>query len=188
MSTETPTRLMTVEELLALPDDDSVVRELIEGELREYSMTKRSLKHSAVVANLSFLIKAWQASAESEGTVAAGEVGAILQRDPDIAVGIDVAWISGDLTNSDSDTSLIDGPPTLAVEVLSPSDTHQSISEKVDLYLKCGVLLVWVVDPHFQTVTVFRPDQLPEQFNIEQELDGSPALPGFRCPVAAVFK
>ncbi|MBI1311956.1 hypothetical protein GC176_11740 [bacterium] len=188
MSTATPSRLMTVEELLALPEDESVVRELIEGELREYPMTKRSLKHSAVVANLCFLIKTWQTSVESEGAVAAGEVGAILKRDPDIAVGIDVAWISGELTNSASDTTLIDGPPTLAVEVLSPSDTHQSISEKVDLYLKCGVPLVWVVDPHFQTVTVYRPDQLPEQFNIEQELDGSPALPGFRCSVAAIFR
>ncbi len=179
---------MTVEELLALPEDDSVVRELIEGELREYPMTKRSRKHSRTTMAIGFLLSKWAEETEAEGEVHGGEVGAILQRDPDIAVGIDVAWISGDLTTSDSDTTLIDGPPTLAVEVLSPSDTHQSISEKVDLYLKCGVTLVWVVDPHFQTVTVYRPDQLPEQFNIEQELDGSPALPGFRCSVAAVFK
>jgi len=179
---------MTVEELLALPEIRSIVRELVDEELEKIETDRCCRVRSRVTMSIGYLLRNWAESTGVQGEVHGGSVGSVLARDPEIVAELDVAWISEEQATADSDTTLIDGPPTLAVEVLSPPDTHQSISENVDLYLKCGVPLVWVVDPHFQTVTVFRPDQLPEQFNVEQELDGSPALPGFRCSVAAVFK
>jgi Uma2 family endonuclease len=186
MSTESPARLMNVEALLALPEDDAVVRELIEGEQRESPMTRRSRKHSRTTMTIGFLLSTWAEETGIQGEVHGGEVGATLCHHPDIAVGIDVAWGAAEIASVESDTTLIDGPTTLAAEVLSLSDTHQLVSKKVDMYLKCGVPLVWGVDSHFQTVTVYRSDQLPEQFTTEQDLDGSPALPDFSCPVAAI--
>jgi Uma2 family endonuclease len=60
--------------------------------------------------------------------------------------------------------------------------------EKVKEYLTVGVPLIWVVEPVFRTVTVYRPGQEPELLNSRQELVGDPQLPGFRAPVAALFR
>jgi len=54
-------------------------------------------------------------------------------------------------------------------------------------YLDAGVKLVWVVEPVFKTVCVYRPDAPPELFNETEELSGEPHLPGFRAAVAELF-
>ena len=53
--------------------------------------------------------------------------------------------------------------------------------------LAAGVALVWVINPRYRTVTVYRPDAEPEMFNIHQELSGDPHMPGFRVRVADIF-
>ena len=64
-------------------------------------------------------------------------------------------------------------------------NTQEQIDEKVDDYLRAGVALVWVIDPHDRTVTIYRKGVEPELVNINQELSGEPELPGFRIPDAA---
>jgi Uma2 family endonuclease len=180
---------MTTEELLAIPDD-GVERWLIRGQLREQGMTRRNRWHGGVEAKISYFLWAWlRQQPEPHGQVLSGEVGCRLRRNPDTSVGVDVMYISADLADREpEDTSLIDGPPILAVEILSPSDKLEEITEKVDEYLRAGVALVWVVDPHFHTVTVYRPDAAPQMFNVSEELTGEPHLPGFRVAVADIFK
>ena len=85
-------------------------------------------------------------------------------------------------------SSFIDGPPLLAVEVLSPYDKQREIDEAIEEYLACGVRVVWIVDPFDDTVTVYRPGHEPVLFNRTQELVGDPELPGFRCRVAEIFE
>jgi Uma2 family endonuclease len=63
----------------------------------------------------------------------------------------------------------------------------REIAEKVDVYLECGVKLVWVVDVRFRTVTVYRADAEPQLFNVDQELSGEPHLPAFRVAVGSMF-
>ncbi len=82
----------------------------------------------------------------------------------------------------------LDGPPVLAIEILSPSDEQEDIADKVREYLDAGVPLVWVVDTFFSTVTVHRPDAEPQLFNVKQELTAEPFLPGFRVAVAELFE
>jgi Uma2 family endonuclease len=86
------------------------------------------------------------------------------------------------------ETSLLDGPPLLAVEILSPSDRQEEIDEKVEEYLAAGVALVWVVNPRLRAVTVFRGDAEPEMFNVRQDLSAGPHLPGFRVAVEDLFQ
>ena len=76
----------------------------------------------------------------------------------------------------------------LAVEILSPNDTVEQIAEKVDEYLSAGVPLVWLIDPHFRTITVHRPDTPPELFNAGQTISADPHLPGFHAAVREVFE
>jgi Uma2 family endonuclease len=183
-----PPPLMTAEEFLALPDD-GVERWLIRGRLREKPMTYRNRWHSWIAARISQLLGNWlDRQPEPRGAIHSGEAGCRLSRNPDTIVGIDVAYISAELASRvTKDTTLIDGAPVLAVEILSPPDKEEEVNEKVDQLLQAGVKAVWVVDVHFRTVFVYWPDAQPELFNVIQELTAEPHLPGFRVPVAQIF-
>jgi Uma2 family endonuclease len=188
MSAPAATSLMTTEEFLALPDN-GVERWLIRGQLREKPMTMGNRWHSRIMIRIGQLLSNWvDQQPEPRGEVLGGEAGCRLRRNPDTNVGIDVAYISPQLAAQDpDDTTLIDGVPTLVVEILSPNDTQEEINEKVDEYLAAGVALVWLVDPHHRTVEVHRSGGEPELFNVRQELSAEPHLPGFRVPVAHIF-
>ena len=193
MSTAAAPKLMTVEEFLALPDD-GVERWLIRGELREKrdtDMTRRNKPHSITEAHITGLLWMWQRSQpEPRGAVVCGEAGIILRRDPStISAGVDVALITAAQADArDPDTSMIDGPPILIAEVLSPHDTQEEVAERVDEYLDCGVALVWVVSARFRTVTVHRPNVDPVALDARGTLDGFAELPGFSCRVADLFR
>lgn len=180
--------LMTTEELLALPDD-GIDRELIHGQLREKPMTRRNRRHSRTMANLTHLLVRWlEQRTKPRGEILAGEAGVRIRRDPDTMVGIDVAYISAELVGQTPGNAVyIDGPPVLAIEILSPSDKHEEIVEKLQAYLSAGVDLVWIVDPDLRTVCVHRRGAEPELFNVHQQLSGEPELPGFRITVAEIF-
>jgi Uma2 family endonuclease len=112
-----------------------------------------------------------------------------IRKDPDSTVGIDLAYLSPDLASQTPEgAKFVDGPPTLAVEILSPSDTYGELSEKVRAYLDAGVPLVWVVDPSFRTIVVYRPDAHPKLLNVDDAIDAEPLLPGFRAEVARIFR
>jgi Uma2 family endonuclease len=190
-------KLLTTEDLLAMPDD-GVERWLIRGQLREkhsemiegQHMTVRNRSHSKTTARISTILNNWRDRQPlPRGEVLDGEAGVRLSSDPDSTVGIDVVYISAETAARQTDeTTLVDGIPVLAVEVLSPNDTTEQIHEKVKTYLDSGVAAVWVTDPYDQTVKVYRRDVPPQLFNSDQELSGEPYLPGFRVPVTSFFE
>jgi Uma2 family endonuclease len=187
-----PTKVMTTEELLALPDD-GVERWLIRGELREKrdtDMTRRNRFHSRITTRVAHFLDAWlDGQPQPRGLVLSGEAGVRLRRDPDTTVGVDVVYVSAAvLARQTDDSTIIDGVPVLAVEILSPSDTQDEVIEKVADYLAAGVALVWVIEPRYRTVTVYRPNAEPELINVRQELSAEPHLPGFRVPAARLFE
>jgi Uma2 family endonuclease len=141
------------------------------------------------MARVSQLLLVWlDRQPEPRGSVLCGEAGVRLRRDPDTTVGVDVVYVSAELAAREpEDTTLIDGVPVLAVEILSPNDTQEEIHEKLDGYLQAGVRVVWVIDPHDRTVRIYRPGMRPALVNDEQELSGEPELPGFRVPAAQFF-
>ena len=190
IATPPPAKTMTADEFLALPDDGND-RWLIRGKLRprDPEMTMRNQVHSEVEASVVFPLMLWlHEQPEPRGRISCGEAGFRLRRDPDTLVGIDVAYTSAEIrARTAGKTTIYDGPPVLAVEILSPSDTHEEIVEKIGEYLEAGTI-VWLVDPDFRNVTVYRPGQEGEFFNARQELLGEPYLPGFRVAVARLFE
>ena len=58
---------------------------------------------------------------------------------------------------------------------------------KITMYLQAGVQLVWLINPAFQTVSVFRPDATPTKLTLGDTLDVGDVLPGFTIPVAEIF-
>ena len=183
-----PPGLLTTEQFLALPENGTE-RELIRGIVREKPMTLRNRKHTKAAAQIGYVLLSWlNRQPEPRGEVHVGEAGVRLFKEPDTTVGIDVAYFAASVVSTTpADARFIDGPPVLAVEILSPTDKQEEILDKVRDYLKAGVALVWVAEPVFKTVMVYRPDAPPQSFNATEEITAEPHLPGFRAPVASLF-
>ena len=135
---------MSVQEFLALPDD-GIHRELVRGRVREdrelcdgrnkgAEMTVRNRFHSRIVIRVGQVLANWMdLQPEPRGEVVGGEAGFWLTGTRESLVGIDVAVVSSDLVAStDPQQKLYHGPPVLAVEILSPNDTHEDISRDGD--------------------------------------------------------
>jgi len=182
---------MTTEQFLALPDD-GIERDLIRGQIKEWdrSMSRRGRRHTRTEARLATLLSNWNAlQPMPRGEVLSGEAAFWVSHDPDSTVGIDLAYISAEVAAANSDDVFcIDGIPTLTIEVLSPSDTQERITDKIREYLDAGIPLIWIVEPVFKTVTVYKPEHKPQLFNEDHELLGDPHLPGLRIAVADIFR
>jgi len=192
MSVVETSRRMTTDELLAMPDD-GVERWLIRGELRENTetdMNRRNPDHARTCSNITAFLKIWlMKQPKPRGSVYVGDTMFKLRTDRESTLGIDVAYVSPELeARTPRRSRLVDGPPVLAVEVLSPSDKVSDITEKVNEYLASGVAIVWIVNPDFELVTVCRCDSHPVAFDRLEELTAEPELPGFRVRVAELFE
>lgn len=186
---EASPRLMTIEEFLALPENDDAERWLIKGKFTERPVTRRSFSHSRTEAKIAHLLQNWlDREPGPRGMVVSGEAGFRLSRVPASTVGVDVAYISPEqIAATPKNSFLIEGAPVLAVEILSPSDRNDDMMDKIQELLDAGVKMVWRVEPIVGLITVFRPDAEPEGFNIHDHLSGEPHLPGFRVAVAEIF-
>jgi len=191
MSTATPPRLIATEEFLKLLEQASedVTLELIEGEVRENPMTTRSPRHATAIARIAQILGNWlDEQTGREGVVVGGEARCRILKNPDTTVGLDVAYFEGTQFVEQADGSrFFDGPPVLAVEVLSPTDTHEDINEWIRPLLSAGVRQVWIADADFRTITVHRPQAEQQLFTRGQTLVGEPELAGFSCSVESLF-
>src|SRR4029077_6841159 len=136
---------ITTSDLLAMPENGTD-RWLVAGELRERPMTVRNRFHSRTLIRVGKFLDNWlDQQPPPRGQVLGGEAGVRLARDPDTTFGIDVVYVSSEVTVQQTEEStLIDGVPTLAVEILSPNDTLEDVHEKIDALLAAGVALVWI--------------------------------------------
>ena len=153
------------------------------------TVTKRNRFHARTEVRIARFLDEWvDRQQQPRGAVYSGEVGCRLREDSDSGCGIDVAYFSAAVIAAQTDAStLMVGPPILAVEVLSPSETVEEIDEKVDEYLAAVVAYVWLVDTHSRAVTVIRPDEPPILRNVTDVITAEPDLPGFSVPVRRLF-
>jgi Uma2 family endonuclease len=191
MTSAVETRPMTAEEFLEMeasaPDD--LALELIHGEIRERHMTTRGPRHSTTIARTGHELINWlDEHSEREGEVASGEARCRITADPETIVGLDVAYFEGiEFVQLPDGAKFYDGPPVVAVEALSPTDTQEDVNDRIRMLLAAGVRQVWVANPEFRTVTVYRADAEPRMYSAADVLTGEPELPGFACPVARLF-
>ena len=78
-----------------------------------------------------------------------------------------------------------EGPPDIAVEVVSPSDTAQALKNKIKAYLENGSKTVWVFYDD-GSVMVHSASQVREVMGDEPLEDA--LVPGFSVPVSTFFK
>lgn len=77
--------------------------------------------------------------------------------------------------------------PDLAVEVISPNDKLGEFEAKMEDYQSAAIPLIWVVNPELRTVRVYTPTGAGPLLHEGDILRGGDVLPGFECPVAAIF-
>ncbi len=187
------TKPATLEDFLRAEAEapEGVELALIDGEIVELGakMTTRGPRHNRAISRLCFLLWKWLSDHPAlAGGIDASETRCRLSRDPERVVGVDVGvWLGEEFETPPNDPPLYDAPPALAIEVLSPSDKHEDLLDKLKCYLDSGVPVVWYVDPDLQTVTVYHPGEPPVMYNSRQTIPVDPALPGLTLAVAEIF-
>jgi Uma2 family endonuclease len=181
---------MTVNQLLALPDDGSTY-ELVEGRL--VRMAPSGGGASSIGARLvSVLVTYADATGSGVVTAADGEYVLSTPGHPDTAFAPDAAFVRADRVparNSPEWDKAWRLAPDLAVEIASPNQFRPEMAEKSLRYLAAGVRLVWVVWPKHSQADVWRPgsNQPVATLHIGDQLDGLEVLPGFSYPLARLF-
>lgn len=103
----------------------------------------------------------------------------------------DVAFVSEARWPSDRPQSLVGTAweivPDLAVEVISPTDRVEELTEKLDEYFQVGVSLVWVVHPVQKRVEVYTSRFVNRFVTEAEDLEGGDVLPGFKVNVGSLF-
>ena len=184
MTTLPAERLLTMTDLLALPDDGCNY-ELVEGRLSTMPPSGPLASYVAmVIARIlgNFVVE------HRLGIVGGADFGVRLVRDPDTVRAADVAFFAAArLPTGGLPDTYWDLAPDLAVEVLSPHDRRGKVLQKVGEYLNAGTRLVWVVDPRRRTAVVYRADADPSILAEHGVLEGEDVVPGFALPLSSVW-
>lgn len=70
--------------------------------------------------------------------------------------------------------------PDLAVEIVSPGNSHSDVLRKMREYFRAGVRAVWMVDPDGMEVYAYTSPTAVTIYAVGDELDGGGVVPGFR--------
>jgi Uma2 family endonuclease len=142
--------------------------------------------HGRICINIGFLLETFVRQ-RNWGYVTSNDAGVVLQRDPDIVRGPDVAVYEDAQSWEELHPKYGEVPPRLAVEVVSPNDKPGKLTEKIADYLANGVDLVWVVDPEERHIAVYRKGREHRIARDGDEVTGEDVLPGLAVKVSDCF-
>ena len=175
--------LITADEFSAMAHEPP--SELIRGEIVE--MPRSGSRHGKVCSNVSYLLQSWSRQQSVPYNVISNDAGVLTEHDPDSVRGPDLYAIRNDrLPDGELPVGHMSIAPELCVEVLSPSDRWPDVLAKVSEFLIAGVQEMWVIDPAYRRVHVFRSDDEPTVLNQGENLT-STALPGLVLAVQELF-
>lgn len=102
----------------------------------------------------------------------------------------DIAWASGERL---AGIDIYDGDfwylaPEFIVEVRSLTDDIERLQAKMELWLRNGVRLGWLVDPFDQRVWVYRPEAEAALLERPEELSDEEVLPGLTVDLRRIWR
>jgi Uma2 family endonuclease len=183
---------MTIDDLLALPDDANWQYEAVDGRLVRRPGSGREAAHMAarlVAALLAYVEdRGLGAVTAADGTSTITAPGATLETGvfPDVAF---VAAARLPARHSPDDRKAPHLAPDLVAEVVSPSQYHPGMNAKALRYLAADVRLVWLIWPQQREVEVWRPGSVSPvtTLGLGDTLDGPDVVPGLPYPLAKRF-
>jgi Uma2 family endonuclease len=179
------TAQITLEQFLARPETKPA-REYVCGEVFRKPMPTgihSLIQRFFIIVLAEFTNRASQGLAGPEWRCVFGPTGRRRAYVPDITY-IARERLTGGIAQLEG---AFEGPPDLAIEVLSPGQSMPRFRRKIRFYLAHGVRLVWVIDAAARTVTVHAPGQDPRTLTSGDTLDGGNVLPAFSVAVDDIF-
>lgn len=174
----------TERELEALPED-GYLHEVVAGEL--VMSPKNNWQHGEICARLLTALKTY-ADLHRLGAVWDSSTGFWMQsrncRAPDVSF-VSRLRLHG---LKRGEPAFFEGAPDLAIEVLSSSSTRRDLDDRLRDFFASGTRLAWLIDPERELVEVCHAPSRRRLLGAGGELDGEELLPGFRYPVADLFK
>lgn len=159
--------------------------ELIEGQLLRKPY--RGFQDGALCATLNFVVGTWVKERRLGKVVAS--TGFVVSRDPDTVLAPVIAFITSERIDALSfgGDGYVQGPPDLAVEVVSYAEDAAHYTGKARRWLRAGAKLVWVFDAACESVTVYKSLEDVRILTGDAALDGGELLPGFSYQLAELF-
>ena len=160
--------------------------ELVNSTLVEKAVARYESELAAVVSGLLFIYKR---ETKARGKLS-GEQGMIRMTGANVRMP-DVCWTAHeDVRDPDREQAAPLEPPTLAVEVVSESNTAAEIRLKLEEFFASGCRLAWVLYPKTKTVRVHANPRSIDSFTQlgpDDTLTGGEVLPGFEVKVSDLF-
>lgn len=183
MTPTKPELKFTYEDYLLLPEDKQY--ELIDGDL--YFIPAPRPYHQIVAGQIGVALHLF---VDERG------LGKVIHAPCDVyfsrydVVQPDILFITSERLGIIKETN-IQGPPDLAIEIISPSNPRKDRELKRTLYARYGVREYWIVDPDARSMEVFTRQEgdlkLHQTFVADDWLT-SPLLEGFRLSLPVAFK
>jgi Uma2 family endonuclease len=158
--------------------------ELVRGELAMMSPTGG--EHAWLLFRLGGPLAAF-VEEHKLGYVLGGDAGFHIAHAPDTVRAPDIAFVRAERFPDGPPRGFLEGPPDLAVEIVSPSDRASDVLAKVRDWLEAGSQVVWVVDPGTRSVQVYWIPNRAEILTIDDDLRGAEVVPGFKLPLVDLF-
>ncbi len=172
---------ISVEELLAMPNAEEY--ELSRGEL--VHVNPNNPTHGRLAAEIAAAMISYVRPRRLGTTMV--EAGFVLARNPDTMRGPDVSFLRAARAAGLPSRGFIEGPPDLAVEVVSPDNTRRYLLSKAGEYIAAGTSLVWIIDPYEQSAVVITAAGRSE-LGRRGILDGADVIPGFQLRLDGLFE
>ena len=165
-----------------LVEPDELRYELDEGEL--IIMTRPRTFHNHIAGNFFLSLKLYLRK-HPIGRVFNSDqlyqLGPSTKRAPDVSVVL-VPRVVG--RNEE-----LNGAPDLAIEVISPSESHPAIHRKLAQYFGAGCQMALVVYPETSEIEIWRPPGTPDQvLGLTDTLSLPTLLPQWSMPLSEVFR
>ena len=177
-------KLLTADDLLRLYSA-GVKGELLKGVLCE--TTASGGKHGEIAIALGAALLA-HIRPRRLGRIAGSDSGVRLERNPDTVREPDLAYFSAATLPLEVEVhGYYEVVPDLVVEIVSPSDRPGAIANRVAMWHRYGVAMVWAVYPATRTIAAHPLTGAAAIFGADDTLDGGGVIPGFQCPVRDLF-
>lgn len=175
--------LLTADELELMPDDDSVLTELDEGEL--ITMPPAGEDHGYCGSEIAAILRNF-VKRHGLGRVYIADTGFRLRQDTVRAP--DVAFVRRERVDALKSLGFAKGAPDLSVEIFSPSDNVRQLMRKVKQYFAAGTHTVWIVYPDRREVQLLEATGTDRLLRASDHIEAPELLPGFSVPIAEFFE